>query len=721
VIPDGRFTKLVLLMLLASVRVVAAQDSLLELRPDAQVGSVDFRFPDTQSFSAVELGSHLAVKSRGSLYNVRHLLGELPLIPTPGRYEFDPVELQKDVVRLRRFYQRAGFFDPRIDYQVRANESGTVVKVVYVIEEGPAAPLRSLEITGFGVPGQPALPDSLRQSWRGLEAELARGQGRRFGEADLDSVQFRTTAWLRAHGYPFARVRASQNVDSVNRAVDVALQVDPGPRSRFGRITVEGNRSVSDRVVLRELPFATGDWYSAEAVVAGRKRLQAVDLLAQAVVDVDSAPTPDSALSVTVRVQETRPRLTLAEVGYISEGAGLTGRVQWTHPNFTGGARSLAASLEGQSGAGAIGTEAEQLLRGSLSVTQPYVFAPGYSLIVGPYAEYRNDLQDRSAAIGLNATLVRRLAGLSSIALQYQFSARHIYEYHFGDVSAGDINLLELLAAQYPPLIDSLGHDENKSTLTLAGSFNYVDDLANPRRGWLIRPSVEVTVPGAFSTTQFARTDLSVSRFQPLSRNLVLAARLSAGRMFPFGKSVPTAGSDPTFSFIRLRDESMTAGGTNDVRGWGDRQLGPKVPDVEANIVGTDTVFVADRYAPIGALARVSGSVELRFPAPGLTPAWRMNVFVDGGRVWTPDERFSQALLLPQNTPFRFSIGTGISYQTAVGALGLSLGYKLNPSDVDVRDPGKVLDAFIAGSPVTSVDPQWWRYWHLHFSLGVAL
>ena len=169
--------------------------------------------------------------------------------------------------------------------------------------------------------------------------------------------------------------------------------------------------------MLRELPFGTGDRYSARTLASARARLQAVDLLARAVVDVDSQPATDSTLAVRIQVQETRPRLTLAEVGYVSEGAGLTGRVQWTHPNFTGGARSLAASLEGQSGAGAVGTEAEQLLRASLNLTQPYVFIPRLSLIVGPYAEYRNDLKDQSVAVGFNTTLIHRLGPLSSIAL----------------------------------------------------------------------------------------------------------------------------------------------------------------------------------------------------------------------------------------------------------------------------------------------------------------
>ncbi len=700
---------------------LAAQDSLLVIRPDAQVGSVEFRFPGTRSFSQAELGTRIALRGRGSLYDLRRLLGALPLVPSPGRYGFDPVELQKDVVRLRRFYRRAGFARPNVDYEVRTNDPGSVVDVSYVIDEGPAVALRTVQVVGPGGSGRLVLPDSLAPDWREFEADLAGRRGRRFGEADLAAAQDSLLAWLHDHGYPFATVQSTRSVDTLQQAVDVLMEANPGPLSRIGAITVEGNSSVGDQVVLRELPFRSGDLYSARTLALARARLQAVELLARAVVDVDSLPAADSTFSVRVQVQETQPRLTLAEVGYVSEGAGLTGRVQWTDPNFTGGARSLTATLEGQSGAGAVGTEAERLLRTSLSLTQPYVFIPRLSLIVGPYAEYRNDLKDQSIAVGINAALVYRLAALSSIALEYRFSARHIYEYHFGAVTSGDVNLLELLSLQYPPLLDSLGYSENKSTVSLSGSFANVDDLTDPRRGWLLRPSVKVTFPEAFSTAQFARMDLSLSRFQPLGGNVVLAARFSAGRLFPFGKSVPSEGSDPIFSFIHLRDESMTAGGTNDVRGWGDRMLGPKVPDVEANIAGTDTVLTADGYVPIGALARISGSLELRFPTPGMTPAWRTNLFLDAGRVWTPDERFSQATLLPGNTELRWSAGVGISYQTPVGAIGLSLGYKLNPSPLDLRDAGQVLDAFIAGEPIESVDSDALSRFHLHIMFGMAL
>ena len=125
---------------------VAAQDSIPLIRPRAQVGSVDFRFQSQQSFSTSELGGVIALKGRGSLYGVRQLLGKLPFIGSPAPQRFDPVELQKDVVRLRRFYERSGFLDPDIDYRVEANPSGTLVDVTFLVHEGPAVTLRELRI-----------------------------------------------------------------------------------------------------------------------------------------------------------------------------------------------------------------------------------------------------------------------------------------------------------------------------------------------------------------------------------------------------------------------------------------------------------------------------------------------------------------------------------------------------------------------------------------------
>lgn len=699
----------------------SAQDSLIIVRPGAQVGSVDFKFTGKHSFLASELNRQIELRGRGSFYGFRRLVGKLPFISEPASYPFDPIELQKDVVRLRRFYQQSGFVRPGVDYRVWTKSDGSLVDVDFVINEGPSVVLRNVATVGpTGGPG-PDIPDSLAVEWRALLADIASARDHRFGEAEGRAIEQQTVTWLRNRGYPDAAVRSSLAVDSVQNAADLTLRVDPGPRRRIGVITVDGNTSVSDQVVLREFSPRSGDWFSVNELAQGRSRIQQVALFRQVALDVPPESTTDSTVSVRIRVTEAHPRLTLAEIGYVSDGAGLTGRVQWTHPNFTGGARSLTASVEAGTGTGAIQSQSERFVRTSLTLTQPYVFTSGLLATFGPFAEYRDDYRDQSVALGLSAALVRRLGDLSSIALQYQFSGRHIFEYRGGEVSPGNISLLTLLSLQDPTLIDSLGTNEQLSTLGIFGTLGKVDNVVNPHEGFLFRPSARVTVPAGLNTSQFFRLDLAATRFQPLSRNVVLVGRASFGRLFPFGKSIPPPGGDPTFSFLHMRDQSMTAGGTDDVRGWGAGLLGPKVPNVQGTVVGNDTVLTADRWVPVGALARVTGSLELRFPAPGLSPNWGTHLFLEGGRVWTPDERFSVHPFLPDSTDFRFSAGAGLGYQTPVGAVRFSIGYKLNPSLADTRDAGEVLDSAKAGKPVTSVPSHWIDRLQLHFSLGLAL
>src|SRR5689334_23840082 len=136
-----------------------AQSPYGDIRSSAEVGSIGFRFTGTESFPAAELGGVLALRGRKSLYRVRKIAAALPLIGPPATYRFDPVELQKDVVRLTRFYQRSGFLHPTIDYELRPNQQGDVVDVTFVISEGPSVTLRDLWVATRAGATESQLPD----------------------------------------------------------------------------------------------------------------------------------------------------------------------------------------------------------------------------------------------------------------------------------------------------------------------------------------------------------------------------------------------------------------------------------------------------------------------------------------------------------------------------------------------------------------------------------
>jgi outer membrane protein insertion porin family len=261
----------------------------------------------------------------------------------------------------------------------------------------------------------------------------------------------------------------------------------------------------------------------------------------------------------------------------------------------------------------------------------------------------------------------------------------------------------------------------NTSRLGLSIVFGEVDNPVGPRNGYITRASVEAAGPAAISTVQYGRLEASVTGFLPLGRSAGLVARVSGGRLLPFGESVPDSLGDILPELLRLRDAVFTAGGTGDVRGWGNGLLGPKVPDLRLIEQGDSVVASADRYLVLAGLARLTGSLELRMPFPFLGPRHGTHLFLDAGRIWTPDNRFYDSSAprdpLGQEKPF-FGTGFGVEFGTIVGPLRIDLGYKLNPSPLDLRDPDPVAKAIVAGRPISSVPTSSLNRWHLHIAIG---
>ena len=154
------------------------------------------------------------------------------------------------------------------------------------------------------------------------------------------------------------------------------------------------------------------------------------------------------------------------------------------------------------------------------------------------------------------------------------------------------------------------------------------------------------------------------------------------------------------------------------MRGWGSQLVGPKLPAVSLISQGGQPDTIAERYSPVGGLARLLGSAEVQLPMPGFSDAWQAFLFLDAGRIWIPDRRFAlNAGELDQEDYFT-SVGAGIGYQTVVGAIQIAVGYKLNPSALDLRSPQGVFEALEEGRPLSSVPTESRRRLHLHFSIG---
>ena len=709
----SRLRALVLLLLAVSPP-LRAQESLSRVGPKTQVRSISFRFEDGSDIRASDLRTRISLTPMGSFVGIRRFFGFLPFVSPVGAHPFDPLELQRDVIRLRDACRRAGFPKAQVSYEAKYHARKDAVDVTFVIEEGSPLLVDRLEFAADT--GRLIIPDDIGADWSDFVSREEKSKGR-LGETERKGFADSTWKWFRHHGYPFADARTIVSSDTVRMKADVTVQAHTDIRARIRAIEVTGNERVPARHFVRQLPLRPGDWYDGEALERGREQLSQMDIVRLALTEVPRGEADDSSVVVHLKVTENSPHLIRGEAG-IQSGGGISTQTEWVDRRVFGGMRTLTATATAQTGLLALESPSQQLYRLGLSLFLPYVGSPRLSAAGGPFVEYRNDVRDRSLAAGLTGSLVYAPAPFRSLSLGYSISHRRIYNYGFGD-NLDPIVYLPILGLVPPSEAGALETTRNRSVLSLQGSYGKLDRIANPRQGYVFRPRVEVTTP-YFNTSEYLLLDMNASAFVPITRKVGLTFRAGAGRIFPYGNSVTSAASESPFvSLLRLRDVAFTAGGTRDVRGWGSQLLGPKLPEVmfvEGSGGTVDTV--ADRYAPVGGLARLVTSAELQLPIPGVGESWRGFLFYDGGKIWTPDSRFAlDAGELDQDT-FYSAVGVGVGYQTIVGALQVAVGYKLNPSPLDLRSPNDVLQALSKGEPIDDLPTSGRRRFHLHFSIG---
>lgn len=115
--------------------------------------------------------------------------------------------------------------------------------------------------------------------------------------------------------------------------------------------------------------------------------------------------------------------------------------------------------------------------------------------------------------------------------------------------------------------------------------------------------------------------------------------------------------------------------------------------------------------------------MEFQFPLRLWDRTHYALTFVDAGRVWTPDARFvdpEEGFPLLDSFDGTFvGLGGGVSWSTAVGPIRLMVGYKLNPSPVDLRDPLALGELVVAGGgALEDIPERRWARWHVHLGFG---
>jgi outer membrane protein insertion porin family len=712
----------------------SAQVPLRYANEATTVQAISFRFSDHRTFETGRLRRQIATSAPGFLDRLRNTFAFLPGVQ-PRTFPFDPVALQKDVVRLRRFYKQNGFLNPQVDYPAsRLDTTQNQIHVIFTIREGPFLTVRDLDVldaTGTAKVGT-MLSEPVRAAWRTFRRENVRIRGR-YTDLERSRLEGEVQSWFRNHGFAFADVQSSAEVDTSQNAVDVRFHVDPGPRTVVSEIQIDGNTSVTESVAQRELPFAVGSRFSATEVERGRQRLFSLNIFRVALSELPAQPR-DSTVVVRYRVREATLRSLSGQIGYGTQ-SGFTLEGSWKHRNFYGNARTLTVDLTANTGYPEappafipdfmVRPPSQRLrrrFRAEVTLQQPYLFTDPLSGSIAPFIQERVnpdralnpsrflDLNERK--YGVNTTLTYDFLPYRPLTLQHSFFQTR----RFSAPRTQDPGQPE----PGPPTGADLF---NGSIFSLDGTFGDADDFISPTRGYILNPSLQVGGLLFESGVEFVRASTEVSGYLPLSEYVQLAGQLSAGALWPLQESrdnltPPSSPTDQQDYRDRFSDYLFYAGGPSGVRGWASRLAGGK-------ILQKSPVF-QDRYRAIGGQFKVGASLEARFPLPTLGTNWRTAAFVDGAYLTpgalslTPStravERPNGRLISTEPTQLLVGSGVGLRYKTSFGFLRMDIAFKLTPDRLDLRSPSSVRTAVQEDDPLPP--PRLIRRVRLHFGIG---
>ncbi len=150
----------------------------------------------------------------------------------------------------------------------------------------------------------------------------------------------------RDQGHAKAGISGQEIVaDHPKRLLDVDIDVNPGPRLRFGKLSVSGNQDVRTRRIVQITGLPEGKVFSPAELERAQARLRRTGTFKSAVLREQDQIGRDDTLGIDLQVVENLPRR-FGFGGELSTQEGLTVSGYWLHRNLFGGAERLRVDGE---------------------------------------------------------------------------------------------------------------------------------------------------------------------------------------------------------------------------------------------------------------------------------------------------------------------------------------------------------------------------------------
>ena len=633
---------------------------------DGQAGS---RWTVLRSASDFSLRAAMEQEQNPALVNL--------IKPRARRVFLDRKTLELDAWRIETWYAHHGYFDARVlGWDVRRTRAERhllgfhrpeTVRIVGQIKQGAASVVDRISWEGFDALGGPMIA-YLRQS-------AAITEGERFELDGLRETEALALDRLQEQGYAYARLRSEVTVDADSHTVSVRIVAEPGPVCTFGEVAVSGELPVLRRYVDDEVLIERGDRYKLSELGRTQRRLFGLGVFSVVNVRPDLSDPSRTEVPLRLELAPSKARQLRVGGGFALEPGkqDLHVTTDFRHANlrrrlvrldlgtsvgYTTISQVTEVFEEDTTLTDVVSTGAPTLLV-EASLTVPRVPTRGWEV-------YQNLSYEQGIEPGYRfrtPTLSPGIRGRVSQKLTFEL-AYHFRYFDYLDLSLSGSDL------RRTPLFLDFSDPYTLSYLRQQVTLDRRDDPLFPRQGTLSTLGLREAGGVLGGQYTYLRVEADQRLFVPIRRiggwrpRGTVAMRLGGGFIQPYG-------ADENQAKVPFA-ERLFLGGSNSVRGWPRRQLGPYLyaclqePDAYCQSRPGLQQPEGD-IVPIGGLLALYSSLETRtFIYDDLGVA----LFVDAGMTWNDLEDVRDAPVQP-------TAGAGLRYRTPIGPLRFDVGYRL--------------------------------------------
>ncbi|MEK6760220.1 MAG: outer membrane protein assembly factor BamA [Deltaproteobacteria bacterium] len=521
--------------------------------------------------------------------------------------KFNEYVFHNDLAMIMGRYFDDGFINADIlDQRVLLSEDKKWFSITVAVSEGDQFRVGAVDVSGEILTTKEELIEKFKLS-----------KGDVFNRSKLTKWIDAVTEVYGDKGYAYAEIKPVTDLDTVNKTIDITLDIKKNELAYIERIDITGNLKTRDKVIRREIELGEGDLFSTSSMKRSRNNLRRLGYFEDVRVKQAQGSAGDK-IKLDVDVKE-RPTGSLSlGFGYSSVDK-LIGTASISQANFMGTGLKLDLS----------GTMSASSSKYVLGFTEPWLFdkpiSAGFDL-------YKTERQYPDFTLRKNGFDVRL-----GFPITNRYTRGYV-TYRLEDVHIYDV---AEVAAAY--IKDQQG-TSTESSIKGQIKRDTRDDAFFPSEGSVENLSVEFAGGPIGGSTYFVKYEADAVKYFPGPWETTFSVRGSTGYVHSYsGKEVPVY-------------ERYYLGGINSIRGFQTRSISPKDQATGDSIGGKSmVVFNAEFLFPLLPEQNIKGLL-----------------FFDMGNAYTGRIDLGN---------MKRSAGTGVRWFSPMGPLRLELGFNLDPKD----------------------------------------